>query len=254
METKTVLEAELQKLKDGLALLTASPDALLRAQETSGGSGSARCNDVLSNTRVLSPSVGMSPPDDDCRTEQVDAALKLYRVHGKIIREIRINEAVVRTSLVNHNWKGQVAKTIKGLQGCSGDTTKSQAARRLAPKVKLEAQNNEQQRNISCGKELFPEASASGCLEAVKAEIAPLVPLVEQADTEGQQQSFAQLAKLLAQKCNHLECLNSSVAIPHLRSLYIMLEARNCCSTDERDAHAAAVKEANGPGVTRADE
>lgn len=47
--------------------------------------------------------------------------------------------------------------------------------------------------------------------------------------------------------------LNSST-LPHLRSLYDILEYRNCCSSDQRDAHAAVVKKAKGPGVTWVDE
>ncbi|KAL1486975.1 hypothetical protein MTO96_046729, partial [Rhipicephalus appendiculatus] len=76
---------------------------------------------------------------------------------------------------------------------------------------------------------------------AVETEIATLEPLVEQVEIQGQRQMFAELAELLGQKCTHWEGLNS-VAVPHLRSLYVILEARNCCSSDQRDAHAAVVK------------
>lgn len=261
---KTALEAEVQELKDGLATMTASRDALLQARETGdGGCGPATCNDVLSTTPVLSPSVEVSPASDGRMKYYVDAAQKIYRVRAKIISQIWENEAVIRMSQVKENWKQQVTKTVKVLQGCSEDAAKeseklhhfvqSQAAIRRDAKEKLEALHNERRRNFECGEDLLAEASAAGCLEAVEAEIAALEPLVEQAETQGQQQMFAQLAELLGQKCNHWESLNS-VAIPHLRSLYVILEARNCCSSDQRDAYAAVVKKAKGPGVKWADE
>ncbi|KAH7978579.1 hypothetical protein HPB49_005944 [Dermacentor silvarum] len=49
----TATEAEVGELNIGLELMTASRNALLRAQETSGGDGGqARCNDALSTTPV----------------------------------------------------------------------------------------------------------------------------------------------------------------------------------------------------------
>ncbi|KAL3247810.1 hypothetical protein MRX96_056883 [Rhipicephalus microplus] len=63
---------------------------------------------------------------------------------------------------------------------------------------------------------------------------------------------FAELAKLLCQKRSYCEDLNS-VAVPHLRSLYVILEARNCCSSDQRHTQKAVVKKAKVPGVTLAD-
>ncbi|XP_050047757.1 uncharacterized protein [Dermacentor andersoni] len=260
---KTALEAEVQQLKDGLAAVTASRDALLQARETGGGGCPETYKDVLSTTPVLSPSAEIGRPSDSTMKYYVDAVQKIYRVRAKIIGQIWENEAVIRTSQVKENWKQQVTKTVKLLQGCSEDTMKeserlhnflqSQAAVRRDAKEKLEALHNERRRNFEFGEDLLAEASAAGCLEAVEAEIAVLEPLVEQAETQGQQQMFAQLAELLGQKCNHWESLNS-VAIPHLRSLYVILEARNCCSTDQRDAHAAVVKKAKGPGVKWADE
>lgn len=260
---KSELEAEVVELKESLA--TAHRDALLRGQQTGGGRiVPATRNDALSTTPVLSPSVEASQPSDYGRTAYfVDATRKIYTVRAKIIRQIWENETAIRTSLVKENWKQQVAKTVKVLQGCNEDTMKeserldhflqSQAAKRLAAKEKLEALHNERRRNFECGKDLLAEASAAGCLEAVEAEIATLEPLVEHAETQGQRQMFAELAELLGQKCNHWEGLNS-VAVPHLRSLYVILEARNCSSSDQRDAHAAVVKKAKGPGVTWADE
>ncbi|KAL3244482.1 hypothetical protein MRX96_002245 [Rhipicephalus microplus] len=63
---------------------------------------------------------------------------------------------------------------------------------------------------------------------------------------------FAELTKLLCQNCSHWEDLNS-VAVPHLQNLYVILEAKNSCCSDQRDTHKAVVKKAKGPGVTWAD-
>ncbi|KAL3195320.1 hypothetical protein MRX96_015795 [Rhipicephalus microplus] len=49
-----------------------------------------------------------------------------------------------------------------------------------------------------------------------------------------------------------LEDLNNA-AVPHLRSLYVILEAKNGCILDQRDAHGTLSK-CQGPGVTWADE
>lgn len=264
---KSALEAEVLGLKDNLASVTASRDALLLKQENGGGSGCSvqtRRVDDLSTTPVLSPSVEMKSQPCDARMKYyIDAARKIYGLRAKIISQIWENETIIRTSLVKENWKQQVAKTVKVLQGCNEDAMKeserlehflqSQAAKRLAAKEKLEALDNDRRRNFEAGKDLLEEASAAGCLEAVEAEIAALEPLVEQAESRGQRQMFADLAELLGQKCCHWEGLNS-IAIPHMRSLYVILEARNCCSSDQRDAHAAVVKKAKGPGVTWADE
>ncbi|XP_049511418.1 kinesin-like protein KIF18B [Dermacentor silvarum] len=98
---KTALEAEVQELKDGLATMTASRDALLQARETGdGGCGPATCNDVLSTTPVLSPSVEVSPASDGRMKYYVDAAQKIYRVRAKIISQIWENEAVIRMSQI----------------------------------------------------------------------------------------------------------------------------------------------------------
>ncbi|KAL3195324.1 hypothetical protein MRX96_015799 [Rhipicephalus microplus] len=43
-----------------------------------------------------------------------------------------------------------------------------------------------------------------------------------------------------------LEDLNNA-AVPHLRSLYIILEAKTCCSLDQRDAHETLSKKPRVP-------
>ncbi|KAH8034325.1 hypothetical protein HPB51_023318 [Rhipicephalus microplus] len=58
-------------------------------------------------------------------------------------------------------------------------------------------------------------------IQAVVADIAKLELVVEGTDRQGEQKMFAELAKLLCQKCNYWENLNS-VAVPHLRSLYFI--------------------------------
>ncbi|KAL3182444.1 hypothetical protein MRX96_007624 [Rhipicephalus microplus] len=70
---------------------------------------------------------------------------------------------------------------------------------------------------------------------------------------QGQRQMFAKLTELLCRKSSQWEDLNS-VTVPHLRSLYIILEAKNCCSSDQRDAHGAVIKKAKGADVTWVDE
>lgn len=257
------LKAEVVELKQNLAM--AQQNAQPRVQQTDTGSiVTASGNDALSTTPVLSLSVEANGPSDDSRAAYfLDAARKIYGVRAKLIRQIWENETIIRTSVVKENWKQQMAKTVKVLQGCNEDTLKeserldhflqTQAAKRLAAKEKLEALHNERRRNFECSKDLLDEASAAGCLEAVEAEIAELELVVERTEMQGQRQMFAELAELLCQKCSHWEDLNS-VAVPHLRSLYVILEARNCCSSDQRDAHGAVVKKAKGPGVTWADE
>ncbi|KAL3182441.1 hypothetical protein MRX96_007621 [Rhipicephalus microplus] len=64
---------------------------------------------------------------------------------------------------------------------------------------------------------------------------------------------FTKLTELLCRKSSQWEDLNS-VTVPHLRSRYIILEAKNCCSSDQRDAHGTTIKKAKGPDVTWVDE
>ncbi|KAL1417753.1 hypothetical protein MTO96_026526 [Rhipicephalus appendiculatus] len=161
---KSELEAEVVELKE--SLVTAHQDALLRGPQASAASiVPAAHNDALSTTPVLSPSVEAIQPSDDSRMAYfLDAARKIYAVRAKIIRQIWENETTIRTSVVKENWKQQVAKTVKVLQGCNEDTMKeserldhflqSQAAKRLAAKEKLEALHNERRRNFECSKDL----------------------------------------------------------------------------------------------------
>ncbi|KAL3182447.1 hypothetical protein MRX96_007627 [Rhipicephalus microplus] len=60
--------------------------------------------------------------------------------------------------------------------------------------------------------------------------------VVERTEMQGKRQMFAKLTELLCRKSSQCDDLNS-VTVHHLRSLYIFLEAKNCCSSDQRDAH-----------------
>ncbi|KAH7931883.1 hypothetical protein HPB51_029665 [Rhipicephalus microplus] len=68
-----------------------------------------------------------------------------------------------------------------------------------------------------------------------------------------ERQMFAKLTELLCRKSSQWEDQNS-VTVPHLRSRYIILEAKNCCSSDQRDAHGTIIKNSKGPDVTWVDE
>ncbi|KAH8030655.1 hypothetical protein HPB51_010589 [Rhipicephalus microplus] len=163
------LKAEVVELKQNLAM--AQQNAQPRVQQTDTGSiVTASGNDALSTTPVLSLSVEANGPSDDSRAAYfLDAARKIYGVRAKLIRQIWENETIIRTSVVKENWKQQMAKTVKVLQGCNEDTLKeserldhflqTQAAKRLAAKEKLEALHNERRRNFECSKDLLDEAS-----------------------------------------------------------------------------------------------
>ncbi|XP_077530584.1 uncharacterized protein LOC144142759 isoform X2 [Haemaphysalis longicornis] len=194
----------------------------------------------------------------------IKAAHKIYNKRAQIIEQIWDQETIVRTTLIKENWRQQIATTLRILQGTSEEAAakdcekldnflQSQAAKRLAAKERLEVLDNERRTNFECCQELFDKASADGCLQLVEAELPSLERDVQLAEVSGRERMFACLAELLGQKCEHWEALNGS-ALPHLRNLYDILDYRNCCSSDQRDAHAAVVKKAKGPGVTWADE
>lgn len=64
---------------------------------------------------------------------------------------------------------------------------------------------------------------------------------------------FAALTESFCNKCENWESLNAS-ALAHLRSLYDILELRNCCSSDEQDVQVPVLRKARGPRVMWADE
>ncbi|KAH7978956.1 hypothetical protein HPB49_007533 [Dermacentor silvarum] len=138
----TALEAEVRELKDGLASVTASRDALLRAQETgSGGSTPATRTDGPSTTPDLSLSAKLGPPGDDGRAKyDVEAAWKMYRLRIHIVGEIWDNGTVLRTSLVE-DWKPQlkaaICETVQVLQGRTSRVPAQLSASSDTPRLRL---------------------------------------------------------------------------------------------------------------------
>lgn len=270
---RDTFKAKVSDLESQLRESNARYEALLRtcgtrsAPSAVGGAG-AGCFKVgpLSVTPQLLDVSGDSPTAAaraQAAEFYVKGAQKIYKKRAQIVEHIWEHETVVRTTLVEENWKQQIATSIRVLQGTSEESGKdsgkldnflqSQAAKRLAAKERLEVLDNERRTNFECCQELFDEASAAGCLQLVEAELPGLEREVHLAEACGRERMFACLAKLLGQKCEHWEALNAS-ALPHLRNLYNILEFRNCCSSEQRNAHAAVVKKAKGPGVTWADE
>lgn len=265
-------EAKVSDLEAKLRESDARYEALVRAcaagSVPAGIRGAADAGEVgpLSITPQLCLDVTADSPGAAARAQAaeyyVKGAQKIYKRQAQIIEQIWEHETIVRTTLVKENWRQQIATTLRILQGTSEEAKDSgkldnflqaQAAKRLAAKERLEVLDNERRTNFECCQELFDKASAAGCLQLVEAELPNLERDVQLAEVSGRERMFACLAELLGQKSEHWEALNAS-ALPHLRSLYDILEYRNCCSSDQRDAHAAVVKKAKGPGVTWADE
>nr|XP_037270622.1 kinesin-like protein KIF18B [Rhipicephalus microplus] len=154
------------------------------------------------NVNAHTPLVEANEPSDVSNTAYcLDAARKIYAGQAKIIRQIWENENIIRASAAKDNWKQEMAKTVKLLQGSSEDNLyesehlhhflQSQAAKHQTAKVKLEALDNKRRRNFECSKDLLNEESAAGCLQAVVAEIVKLELVVERTEMQGQRQMFA---------------------------------------------------------------
>ncbi|KAH9380383.1 hypothetical protein HPB48_017622 [Haemaphysalis longicornis] len=256
-------EAKVSELEAKLRESDARYAALVRACSAGGataGVGKASAGEFevgpLSVTPQLCLDVTGDSPTAAARAQAaeyyVKGAHKIYTKRAQIVEQIWDQETIVRTTLVKENWRQQIATTLRILQGTSEEAA-AKAAKRLAAKERLEVLDNERRTNFECCQELFDKASADGCLQLVEAELPGLERDVQLAEVSGRERMFACLAELLGQKCEHWEALNGS-ALPHLRNLYDILDYRNCCSSDQRDAHAAVVKKAKGPGVTWADE
>lgn len=267
---KSKLEVQVRELEERLRESDARSDALARACAAGSAAGRVGSGVDVGKVGLLSVTPQLCLEDSPPAAARAQAAEyfvkgahKIYKKRAQIIEQIWENETIVRSTLIKENWKQQVATTLRILQGTSEEAGKdsekldnflqAQAARRLAAKERLEVLDNERRTNFECCQELFDEASAAGCLQLVEAELPSLERDVHLAEVAGRERMFAALAESLAQKCEHWESLNAS-ALPHLRSLYEILEFRNCCSSEQRDAHAVVVKKARGPGVTWADE
>ncbi|KAG0418633.1 hypothetical protein HPB47_004695 [Ixodes persulcatus] len=226
-------ETELQAVKEKVARLEAQlssrPDSLAPAK--------AEVEAASTGTPEAPSPVRPSRPAG-CGKYFVEAAEKVFAARNALVGQLCDCEAGLRL-----NTEAERADPFLSVE----------RGRRQELLGQKEDLKNRLRRSFEDFEDLARQAKEARCWEAMEPEVSRLERELALSERACWASKYRQLCETQAQHCAHWDTLNS-LALPHLRQLYSILEGRNFMCNDLRGTYQGIIKRVKGQCVRWADE